>query len=237
MPRQPRFRPLAQVGKRLAAVDIKTNAPEVSRALLRVRSDQIPFAIAKTLTVTAKTAKGPVAKRMEQVFTIRAKHRVIKTGLGIQSARKKDFPNAFSAIGHKDDFMVDQEVGGVRRPKKGRRFRTIPFDVVRIGGSHARKIRKPMLPKKLKGKDQYFIEDAKDGRRRIYQRLKRRKRRRDGKLGSGVRALYTLARSTRARPRFGFKKTVQTYAARAIPRIFRVEFEKAVRSSKIRGPR
>lgn len=108
---------------------------------------QVPFITSVTLNLTAIEAQRQVQQGLPSRFTIRSQ-RVAK-GIRMTPSTKRSLT---AAVGSLDDFMVDQELGGTKRPQRGAKVLAIPrlqeggsgrSPVVRRGGGGA-------IPKRLK---------------------------------------------------------------------------------------
>jgi hypothetical protein len=91
-------------------VDLRGFERWSSSAIVR----QVPFATAKALTQLAVPARDKVRSDLPHHFHLRSGW----TARGVQAvpARKSDYPNSFAVVGSRDEWMVIQETGGVKRP-------------------------------------------------------------------------------------------------------------------------
>lgn len=92
-------------------ITIKANGAEFSRELDDVARQQVPFALANTLSRTAEEAVDMNRSKLPGRFTIRTGW--IAKGYRVKHARKDSL---LAVISHKDKFMVLQEEGGTKTP-------------------------------------------------------------------------------------------------------------------------
>ena len=76
---------------------------------------QIPFALARALTWTARDARDALRDQLPQHFTIRNTR--TRAGIHFRGAKKGDDPSA--VVGSYDPYMARQALGGVKKPTKG----------------------------------------------------------------------------------------------------------------------
>lgn len=114
----------------MPTMSITVNAKFAQDRLTRFELKQLPFATAKALTEAAKQSQGSVRTALPKKFLLRNKW--TSKGIQFQSAQKKDWPDCYSVIGTRDEYMEKQEEGGTLAPKN--RMRAIP---VAVRPSHA----------------------------------------------------------------------------------------------------
>ena len=183
--------------------------------LNKLGKDQMPFAVAKTLTQVAAEAQKDVKGVLPSRFTLQSR-RLVK-GVQTDRANKRDWPNPYAVVGHLDQIMVDQELGGIRRGKNGG-YRMIPTRRVKRGKSG--KISKAQTPRRLIEKKSVFFKDQslrlKDTRRTTHR----------------APTMYLGRKQVRIRPRFGFRSTVESAVARHIQTTFTRNMQAALRSRR-----
>lgn len=108
---------MANVTTKGSLVTITTNVAEVSAQLDRLGREQIPFAMAYSLTLTAKQARDEVRGSLHSLFTIRRNW--IERGIISVSASKRDWPMQSAAVATRDSFMVRQILGGDKKARSG----------------------------------------------------------------------------------------------------------------------
>jgi phage gpG-like protein len=194
-------------------IRLEVDLPPYLRTLNALGKDQLPFAVASTLTEVASLAQARLRAQLPRRFNIRSKW----TAKGIQTkkARKGDWPRTYALVGTRDEYMVQQELGGIRRARSGR-YRAIPSRVVKRRASGA--VRKDQRPRALIGKGRAYF-----GTESIQLT--------GGKSGRGRKGTaYWLREQVRMRPRWGMRQSVQQTAATTIQPVFRRKMTAALRS-------
>lgn len=129
------------------AIDISTNAPELSAAFAKLANDQLPFATAVALTRVAVDARDQERRVLGRTFTLRSRKRV-EGGIQINRAEKKDWPRCRAEVGLRDEFMAKHVTGGEKTPKPGGKHVAVPTRIVQrlpSGGVVTRQRPKPVL--------------------------------------------------------------------------------------------
>jgi hypothetical protein len=117
-------------------LDLTADLTGASLFLSQLRTQRAAKAIAEALNKTAMSARDAVRKDMPRRFTIRRPW--VLQGIGVQFARS-GLPEA--AVFSRDEFMREQEFGGIRH---GGKARSIPMG--RIRDLH----RKAIIPKYMR---------------------------------------------------------------------------------------
>jgi hypothetical protein len=153
---------------------------------------QVPFALARALTWTAKDAQGDVRADLPKKFTLR--NNFVSGGIKIVPARK-GAPEAI--VGSITPFMQRQEEGGTKTGKGGHRI-GIPVKVKRNKRDIVPKSRWPAA---VRGQPKTFVAKTGSGIGIL---------RRVGRARYPLQILYWLKRGVKVQPRFGFKNTTGT---------------------------
>ena len=85
------------------------------RALERIGNRNVPFAVARALTDTAKVVQEDARGRLARIFKIRTTW--VSRGLRVRSSDWKTAPHLEAAVGTVDKFMALQQTGGMKDPK------------------------------------------------------------------------------------------------------------------------
>lgn len=94
-------------------IEVKIDQQEMQR-ILNVHRDQVPYAVARTLTDLANKAHEDIRANLPKQFIMRNKY--VIQHIQTERANKKDWPKIKSEVGSLDDFMTIFEQGGVRNP-------------------------------------------------------------------------------------------------------------------------
>lgn len=196
-------------------VSIELEVEPYLALLNKLGKDQMPFAVATTLTDVAKIAEADVKTVIPRRFNLTNKRAV--SGVKRVNAKKGDWPNPHALIGHLDQYMVDHELGGIRRGRNGG-YRMIPTKRVKRGKRG--KIDARERPRRLISNKRVFFKDQslrlKDTRRKKHR----------------APTMYLGRKQVRIRPRFGFRGTVESAAARHMQPIFTRNMKAALRSRR-----
>ena len=201
------------------ALDIRVefDLPPYLRTLNALGKDQLPFAVAGTLTEVAKLAQASVRRQLPRRFNIRSPWTA--KGIRIKPASKRHWPNSYALVGTTDEYMVQQELGGIRRARGGR-FRAIPARTIKRKASGG--VRKDQRPRALIGKGRAYF-----GNKSIQLT--------GGKSGRGRKGTaYWLREQVRMRPRFGMRETIEHTATVTIQPVFRRRMTASLRSRAAR---
>ncbi len=175
-------------------LDLSADISGASLLLNQLRAGKAAKAIAQALNKTALSARDAVRKDMPRRFTIRRPW--VLQGIGVRFARSGSLE---AAVFSRDEFMREQEFGGVRHRSKAR---SIPMG--RIRELHRKAvIPKAMRPQALLGHKTNFYRNG-----MLYERR--------GK--NHIELLYQFRKQTRIPKRFGMHETVRSQALRTIQR-------------------
>ncbi len=153
---------------------------------------QLPFALARALTWTAKDAQGVVQEELPKRYILR--NNWVKNGIRITPAAKE---SPMAMVGSLEPFMKRQEEGGTKKARDHSRV-AVPVD--------ARRNKRGMIPRgqrpaALKGKPKTFMITTASGSGIL---------RRVGKKRYPLQLLYWLKRGVQVKPSFGFRTTTST---------------------------
>lgn len=116
--------------------NVKLDATEVVKGLFDLQKNQLPYAMARSLTVTAKDAQVAVQGGLSKKFHLRNNWTV--QGIRVKPAEKKQWP--ITADVHTDvanrrtgapDYLAPQEDGAEKVPIGGRHHLAIPTKYLR----------------------------------------------------------------------------------------------------------
>jgi len=192
-------------------ISVRIDARIFERALFAMQK-QIPFAMARALTLTAQDCKMALVGHLPDDFTIRTTW--LEQGMRIKSATKA---NQSAEVGSIDPFMVLQEAGGTKEPKN--KAMGIPTDVIRgddnRGIATAGKWPKSLINAKKSARS-YFVGKFASGKRFLGHKTgaaEPRKRVRDGRTGpvlprEPMEVVYVFADKAQIKPRWEFEKQI-----------------------------
>jgi hypothetical protein len=194
-------------------IRIDSNSREIIKGFEKYLKNDFPYAIAVTLTDTAKQAQKEIQRKMPEQFTIR-KSRVI-TGVRIEPAKKTDFKNfgfCQAVVKDIDPFMADHESGNKRPAKK--RLRVIPEGIRPNKKDLIKKSQRPGAI--LKKKKKYFIGVLRyTGVPGIWERLP----------DNNLKLLYSTKPIATIKPVFHFVETVKDITGKNIVKNFESNFK------------
>ncbi len=156
---------------------------------------QVPFAIARALTMTARDAQGDVRAELPSHFTLR--NNWTSSGIRITPATKSS-PEAI--VGSLEPYMQRQETGGTRTARDHSRV-AVPVKAKR---NKRDRIPKGQRPAAMKGKPRVLLINGSNiiqtkGGQGILQRV--------GRERYPLQVVYWMKRGVKIKPRFGFKAT------------------------------
>jgi len=198
-------------------IEVTSDVERVIKAFDNLSTNQIPFALAKALTRTARDGQGDVRAELPKRFTLR--NSWVEKGIRIKPANKA-LPVA--EVGSLEPFMERQETGGVRTPRSRRRIAVPTAGVKRSGRGM---IPKGQRPAGLRGKPGVFLMRSKSGGGVGIVR-------RQGRERLPLQFLYWLKAGVTIKPRFGFKETTGTTVSRRFGPNFVEALGEAMRTAR-----
>lgn len=180
-------------------IEIEADTKALVRQLDLFAADQMPFATALALTKTAQAARDQVRQELPERFTIRRPW--VPRGVTIDPATKADLT---AEVGSMDEFMIRQEEGGTKRPK--RKMLAVPTDQLQRTKTGA--ISKANRPGKVLKQKKAFIITATSQAKRARPgtvMIARRK----SKQRYPIEVLYSLTPRAEVPPRWEFENTVR----------------------------
>lgn len=199
-------------------IKIKVDAAAAIKEVRGIKDSQLPFALAKSLTMTAEDAQGKMIEELPQHFTLRTKWYMPQTPFGFKKkpATKTDF---HSEVYSNAPWLPDFEEGATRTPED--QTFAVPTDVVRR--TKRELITKGQRPKALMHKIRpAFIKPMADKAGIFYRRTKR----------SPAQLMYALIKKAVIKPRLKFQDTVEKTVVQKFSENFTKAFEDALRKPK-----
>jgi hypothetical protein len=98
-------------------IQIKTGAVKLNKIMTSLEADQLPFAMARTLSGLAYEGRDRNRKMLDRYFKLRTKW-VTRT-FAVTRAEKKDFPHQEARLSVRDRIMALAATGGTRKPASG----------------------------------------------------------------------------------------------------------------------
>lgn len=200
----------------MITLTIDSNIPDVIRQLDDVRQRQVPFAIALALTTLAVDAQKGVRGNLPRRFTIRRSW--VSQGIRTRRATKQ---RPESSVFTLDEFMVLQEEGGEKRPR--RKHLALPAERT------ARVIPRSKRPRAVLQKPRVFIAPVMSGKKvgglGVFQRR--------GKARYPIQFLWRLhPDAAKVNARFHFEGDVHDVVKSGFKRRFGEALGRALASAK-----
>ena len=173
-------------------LDLTADVTGASLFLNQLRAGRVAKAIAEALNKTALSARDAVRRGMPRRFTIRKPW--VLQGIGVRFARAGSLE---AAVFSRDEFMRDQEYGGIRH---GGKARAIPMG--RLRDLHRKTvIPKSMRPQALMDRRTTFYRNG-----MLYERRGQ----------NHIELLYQFRKQAKIPQRFGMRETVRSEALRTM---------------------
>jgi hypothetical protein len=197
-------------------MNIQSNIKQAVAKLQSITdAKQLPFAIARALTVTARDVQDEVRNNLTQRFTLR--NNWVRQGIQIQRATKQ---NLEAMVFSRDAFMGLQEVGGAKSPLGN--YLAVPTSLVRRTPKDM--IRKADRPKSLGNKAE-VIEFM--GRKWLAL-----KRSRKGRNKNDLRLMYLLVPRADIEPRLKLRDDGLRVSQAVFQRRLQESLELALRTAR-----
>ena len=197
-------------------MNIQSNIKQAVAKLQSITdAKQLPFAIARALTVTARDVQDEVRNNLTQRFTLR--NNWVRQGIQIQRATKQ---NLESIVFSRDAFMGLQELGGAKSPLGN--YLAVPTSLVRRTPKDM--IRKSDRPKSL-GDKVGIIEF----RGRKWLALKRSRK---GRNKTELRLMYLLVPRADIEPRLKLRDDGLRVSQAVFERRLQESLELALRTAR-----
>lgn len=197
---------------------IKVDTRKFNRHLTDIARRQIPFASAKTLTMTAKDAQKSLQVEIAAVMTLRTPE--VNKGVIVTPARKADGIHRMqSIVGHRSWYMAQQMGKRIvtRKPRSGK-YEYIPRGVRKTKTGKISRNYKIKNVFKLKGT---YITKPKNGRAAIFKRVN----------GRPV-LLYSAIKKQTITPKMDMFETSGRVAKKQMPRNFIKAMRSAMRTAR-----
>lgn len=203
-------------------VDVRFELGNLTRGIEGMARSQIPFAMARALTLTAKDARDDLRRGAQRRFVLRSKW--VERGIQSRSASKRSL---VSSVGSVDWFMEDQETGGIRTALKGR-HRAAPLGIRKNVRQKITRAKRPSALLQKSGRRRFFIRRLVSGSAKGQLAVLRRV----GRQRFPVQVAYLLQRKTKIKPKFGMRKSVERTVGRRLSKNFGAAFGRALATTR-----
>lgn len=194
---------------------IKVDAAAAISQVRGIKDNQLPFALARSLTMSAKDGQGKMIEELPEHFTLRTKWYMPQTPFGfkIKPATKRNFT---SEIYSKAPWIVDFEEGAIRTPQ-GTAFAVPQPDVRRTKRGLITKGQKPKMILRRPIRPAIIMGAA------IFWRATKR---------GPLKFLYALGHKATIKPRLKFQATIEKVVTDKFPDNFKKSFEDALKNAR-----
>lgn len=220
---------------------ISSNAAELARQLDYLERQQLPYATALALKRMAGLVQTSGRARIEARFTIRSRWVVTSWRSETKPLRemKAEWPDPRIVVGHRDEDMELQEVGGRKGGTHGEPFRAIPSRLTwsqrSSRGVIPESLRHYTLLKEQRGQrvqDRALGSVVKHSRRREKGGSKRAKLRRDARFKE-LRIAHLLRPYVTIRPRAGLRDQAEATMAAHYSAELRRALQQALETQRV----
>jgi len=224
----------------MTKIIVKDQLPR--RQLTDIEKNQFPFALAKSLTGTAKKAQMILREETGRRFNLHGKF--VENNIRVIPSKKQDVKRGIAEAAVYTDkkivrFMVQHEPGALRSPLSSKQIAVpiyLPKPYRTASGRIKKKWRPETLLKDFKGEKgsgkarrrsktkRAFIIRAKSGDDLIVRRVSDKRR--------PLQILYLLTNRVKIKKHWLFEVTVRSVAGRSFERIFNRNLMKAVKTAR-----
>lgn len=217
-------------------ISVKVDFKKLSKQLGELKTKQLPFATAKTLTRLAQDSREELRKELNSSLTIRSRG-LLKKAVIYDRANKKDFPFPESSVGvSKDfDFLSQHATGKTRIPLTridGGKYRAVPNPkaIKRTASGKINKKKRPTfllrggMGKKSSRVKRPFVLNTKKGQKLIVKRKTKKK--------TPLIILYKLIPKATIKPEVDASGCVERFVNKNFNRYFGQEISKAIATAK-----
>ena len=214
-------------------VQLDTNASEISRWILRLNDDQMPFAVSLALNSTAFDLRDEQREEIESRFTVRRSW--VPRGVQVADRATKTKHEAVVHLAPDRDFLARFEEGGRVTPERSRAF-AVPQEARRTTTGVIRKSERPRA---------FQFEEAGRGQRATVYRGRKGTfmiRRHDGEgliaqrqgrgASSRVRVLFTFTGAATLPADLRFELTAERVLDEKLVANFERAFDRALRTAR-----
>lgn len=203
-------------------IDIEKDLVKLQLQLGKLKSKQLPYAVAKALNELAVEARPIVQEQFRHELTVRNRG-LLKKGIQINWAQKNDWPFAQSEVGIPESFeFLSQHVTGAVRRGMSVFGRAVPVDIKR---SSSGKVPAGMKPSALLRKKNTFIIKSRGGKEIIARRETKKER-------YPIKLMYGFTKNAKIRDKVTFQAEVTNMFSSRFDLVLGKNLAKAIASIK-----
>ena len=208
-------------------IKVKSNIKKFTKGIRGWQKKQLPFAVAQTLTKTAFTLRKVAVDKIFPKAFKSANARNFATGiLRVKPASKRHYESGriFSSLFDSKElnYLMLHEEGGMKRPREGH---AIAVPTRKTKGKLGKRRNKAWRPRQLLSKENYVkIEKPKGKMKYSIVRV--------AKAGKKTERIYNMVTSALISPKLKFANKAKGVVIRAMPKIFKRQFDYAVKTAK-----
>lgn len=148
----------------------KASFDRTMRGLLQIRKSAAPLSLRLTLNDVAYATAARAHGNIQKNFTLRNKW--TQRGLVVEHAKQRNIADMKAVVGHRAEYMLVQEDGGIVRGKKT--YKPIPTKQARIGRNIKKMVRSSYRLRNLNTKGKEFFIAKPRGRLGLFKRVGKR---------------------------------------------------------------